>query len=857
MPSSSAASSEDDDMPATAESSDTGSDSEAEINTEGNDDEGIEEDEEEEEQEEEEQEDAAADEDRNDFSQDFASEAHDEDLSSGSSTPQNSEESLPSGARDIEDSGKSNSFNPLNELVATQKEVSYVKGGHSKSLISGKHLGSSEDNRFQESPVDNKDSGALPAKKAPVDVDKDHGESRSDSETHLYNNDSLEADNTKTSNANGKEVAAEALISHDSSDNEAKCILNSEEKSKQMDMESREDLKQRASSLVTPLLRPRSLSPGAELEDRSKRPAILCDFFARGWCIKGSSCRFLHQKDGVDATDLCTKGDVAVAKRGDVQVDAGLRQDTETSKLSSFPEPLVSAVENNPSLKPRFPSERVLTWEHGESQRFHEENKLLSLQRDDLSSGAQNERGSTSLVHCDFQHFPFAKDDPRLTSSFKDIGRENRRQNLCLDDYRRHASPVIKGDFSKFDIRGRGWPANPSEFQQTSSSIGEEYNRPLGNSLHYENRNPLYAVTGMSPSHHTFSWLGSSSSHNFSSLSAMTLGAQKLLESDRGYHASRSVSLPRSSSSPFSGSEPENLLLGSVPGDPTLSAGHRKSNAWEPSVPFRPSFYFAPPSISSPRSQYDPLLDSIELPGGDKSHWASPFSHGATIQNASYQQTNGDAALTGTLSPEYNAGKHSISSRLQTHGSVSDKNTYTYGTVLHLNEADTTGTSVADWQHRSSMPREEKPLGPAHVVDITKTSEMDLDCNPRHQSEGGRHKKELKADRVRHNNEMDLDRNPTHHTDLVIHNKESKALKLFRAALVDFVKELVKPSWREGHLSKDAHKTIVKKAVDKVLSTLQPHQFPSTMESMKQYLSSSRPKIAKLVEGYVDKYAKS
>lgn len=76
--------------------------------------------------------------------------------------------------------------------------------------------------------------------------------------------------------------------------------------------------------------------------------------------------------------------------------------------------------------------------------------------------------------------------------------------------------------------------------------------------------------------------------------------------------------------------------------------------------------------------------------------------------------------------------------------------------------------------------------------------------------------------------------------------KESKALKFFRAALVDHVKELLKPAWHEGHLSKDAHIMIVKKSVDKVVSTLEPHQIP-IMDTAKQYVSSSQVKIAKLV----------
>ena len=73
-------------------------------------------------------------------------------------------------------------------------------------------------------------------------------------------------------------------------------------------------------------------------------------------------------------------------------------------------------------------------------------------------------------------------------------------------------------------------------------------------------------------------------------------------------------------------------------------------------------------------------------------------------------------------------------------------------------------------------------------------------------------------------------------------------MRHFHAALVDLIKELLKPTWHEGHLNKDAHNTIVKKAVDKVLGTIQPHQIPITFESVKLYLSSSQPKIARLVE---------
>jgi hypothetical protein len=78
--------------------------------------------------------------------------------------------------------------------------------------------------------------------------------------------------------------------------------------------------------------------------------------------------------------------------------------------------------------------------------------------------------------------------------------------------------------------------------------------------------------------------------------------------------------------------------------------------------------------------------------------------------------------------------------------------------------------------------------------------------------------------------------------------EESKVLRHFRSVLIDFVKELLKPTWREGHLSEDAHNTVVKKTAEKVLSSLQPHQIPAAVESIKQFLSSSQPKMTKLVE---------
>ncbi|KAK9267020.1 hypothetical protein L1049_025289 [Liquidambar formosana] len=87
-------------------------------------------------------------------------------------------------------------------------------------------------------------------------------------------------------------------------------------------------------------------------------------------------------------------------------------------------------------------------------------------------------------------------------------------------------------------------------------------------------------------------------------------------------------------------------------------------------------------------------------------------------------------------------------------------------------------------------------------------------------------------------------------------SKDSRSMKLFKISLADFVKEVLKPSWRQGNMSKEAFKTIVKKTVDKVSGAMKGHQVPKSQAKINQYIDSSQRKLTKLVMGYVDKYVK-
>ncbi|KAL3698141.1 hypothetical protein R1sor_012217 [Riccia sorocarpa] len=89
-------------------------------------------------------------------------------------------------------------------------------------------------------------------------------------------------------------------------------------------------------------------------------------------------------------------------------------------------------------------------------------------------------------------------------------------------------------------------------------------------------------------------------------------------------------------------------------------------------------------------------------------------------------------------------------------------------------------------------------------------------------------------------------------------DKDSRTLNLIRKAIAEHVKDLLKPTWKEGQMSKDAFKTIAKKAVDKVIGALEAKgSIPRSQEKLDFFMETSKPKIAKLVKGYVDKYVKS
>ncbi|RRT61319.1 hypothetical protein B296_00044283 [Ensete ventricosum] len=331
------------------------------------------------------------------------------------------------------------------------------------------------------------------------------------------------------------------------------------------------------------------------------------------------------------------------------------------------------------------------------------------------------------------------------------------------------------------------------QYQQSHFPPYDSYNSCLTSSVSSSFKNSLHLFRG-SPSIesvHPFAQARTRLAHGSPPLAAKQEDICRTLEYGRGVGATTS------------GQQ-------CVAGD-TLTFSNQKSelqeNTWEPSIPFRSSFCSAPAFNSSSEIQYDPLVDSIEPP---KVGILSSASPGGITNSMTCQQIVGYPIL-GDIAPEYNVNK-SFSTSTPTYESMLDNKKSQHEICGYTNAIP--APAAVDGGDNITTKGESQVH---HLTDVAHGDVTDLVRNMSKVDEG----KEI---------------------------KESKALKNFRTALVDFLKELLKPVWKEGHLSKDAHKMIVKKASEKVLSALQPHQIPSDTESINHYLSISKPKLLKLVE---------
>ncbi|XP_074329847.1 protein FRIGIDA-ESSENTIAL 1-like isoform X1 [Apium graveolens] len=557
-----------------------------------------------------------------------------------------------------------------------------------------------------------------------------------------------------TESASSAEFAAAVLVK-DNSSGKTTGLYYSEEERKHHRLQTEEFKlnEPRFSRLDFPMVKPSSLSPGVGFKDGTDKPAVICDFFAKGWCIKGKSCRFLH------ASNVTTQQHAGAdpSNKTERQNSEGSDCSSKKPRLVTSPNEEASAVGTSSLL------DRVLSHELGQSSKWKNEPEKVSPYKDNSSSA----------------------------------GREYLRGEIWhRNNHGKHGSEEMAAKRSQFLLDERMPPFRHSREREHGTSSWTRSSLPFGSTW---NSDPLRS--------------------------------QNCLDVERDYGTSKSASLQKTSS-PFSGSESNNPSRMPVSGDSRYLVESIKEMSlykWELSAPFQPSYALTQRLLSSV-IEYDPIRDSIE------------------------QSKSADVyfRFSGAGRESFGPGYNYLEQYLGGHHNILDKNLNkkNYENDLFSAETETPLSATAEMQSRIAAPHEEKLLGSSPLHDIKKRDAPNTENDNATQTDRPRQK--LKSgDKAGQVNEMEVDVKLSE--DM---NKEMKALKHFRAALIDFVKELVKPTWREGNLSKNAHNIIVKRSVERVLSTVPTHQIPSTSESVDLYLSSSESKISKLVEGYIDKYGK-
>ncbi|KAL2650442.1 hypothetical protein R1flu_018570 [Riccia fluitans] len=253
------------------------------------------------------------------------------------------------------------------------------------------------------------------------------------------------------------------------------------------------------------------------------------------------------------------------------------------------------------------------------------------------------------------------------------------------------------------------------------------------------------------------------------------------------------------------------------------------------------------PAPASSNDQYDPLSDSFEPgpPGAGDKKGAASYSHNLQPEDGSRQNPSEHwktLSAGGTTPIMTNAGEvvlENVSPGLPGHTDTMRTNTVSLENVspmqpMHMILENVSPTNVSSSFNVNTASMNYGATRPAMVMESVSPAQ---DRGPAVDGE------------------KDLAVAPE---DQKKKDKDNRILNLIRKAVAEHVKDLLKPTWKEGQMSKDAFKTIAKKAVDKVIGALEAKgSIPKSQEKLDLFMETSKPKIAKLVKGYVDKYVKA
>ncbi|KAG0477352.1 hypothetical protein HPP92_014193 [Vanilla planifolia] len=669
---------------------------------------------------------------------------------------------------------------------------------------------------------------------------------------HVKDND-IKADGSHYSGSDNSRYAQlqeNVLTVEDTIKNKSKIVKHDTTEKGESDLRSLSNLLMlenvKAARVLTPQKRQRSSSPITEMV---KKPAITCVYYARGWCVKGSSCKFLHQ-DGINRTALDDGINKTVQQA--MEDKAGNNGKCDSLDIPGTKEIVegskASALMLNPSnaegpLACNSPLQRALVRAYGPgiSSQFHEEYSRLGTGKSQQPGLFHTEQSNVKEECME----PFSKignvgnmvenklSDAMLSSrclvEVKPVNGISSEESSYKKTF--SGTHTIDASHPKY-ICFSGSSPETSTLVQNSNSLyaygntgdfaGKSMYGKLPSQDSYISHNFSVVSSGMSSPfqlsqlEYRFIQVGTSPTCGSTQRTRYVKG-QTELDFDREHYGSRSISLSRDSSPyPLSHEYWEPKHYHNIPGSSPSTWQNSKTgyDAWEPSQRFCPSLAIAASRISAPGSQYDPILDSVEPAGSSCRDYCFQTGTMTSLNNSSFRPSGVDAILHGSGSAVSQTCKGMVAKSLTLQYSSA-------GDVANV----FTGSSILEMGDHSTPKIEEVQI----PDDIERLSIKDADLGVGLRSRLGKSR----------------------------NNRESKEFKIFQAALVDLIKELVKPWWRDGHLSKNAHKTVLKKSVEKVLSALQPHQVPRTKETINRYLTTSKPKLLKLVEGYMQKYANS
>ncbi|KAF3773901.1 Zinc finger CCCH domain-containing protein 55 [Nymphaea thermarum] len=228
---------------------------------------------------------------------------------------------------------------------------------------------------------------------------------------------------------------------------------------------------------------------------------------------------------------------------------------------------------------------------------------------------------------------------------------------------------------------------------------------------------------------------------------------------------------------------------------------------------------------SASGDQYDPLFDSIEPSKRDTSKYSNIPDLEASV-NAVTRSAAARASLESDFVSRLGSNSHKLLDVEE-----NNKQKGIEATIIKPPENDEFGEATLDAEVgavENASPRlGDENWSPGNPIDMANTGAGEIEIDQ--VQTPGKSKK----------------------------SKDSRSMKLFKIAIAEFVKDVLKPSWRQGNMSKEAFKTIVKKTVDKVSGAMKSHQIPKSKTKIDQYVESSQRKLTKLVMGYVDKYVKA